>query len=142
MSDEKITLSLDDARHLFDLAIDTPLLCSGSFETDDVAVLRKLAVLIKVDPAAATPDEFVYDFPHPFKPFSINLERNQVPTGERRVPWPGAEPYPMLRPETDDEVYARLGESPDRCSAGSYSRRCRRPAADPIHTAEDERLSA
>lgn len=137
MSDEKITISLDDARHLFDLAIDTPLLCSGSFETDDVAVLRKLAELIGVDPASATPDEFVYDFPHSFKPFNVNMERNEVRTGECHSYTFGGGTYELMRPETDEEVYARLGESLDRCGAGSYDRQCRRPADDPIHqTAE------
>jgi len=96
MSDEKITISLEDARHLFDLAIDTPLLCSGSFETDDVVLLRKLAELIGVDPATATPSEFLRDFPHPFKPFNVNIERNQVGCGPltkgvgRHVPQPDA----------------------------------------------------
>lgn len=134
MSDERITLSLEDARHLFDLAIDTPLLCSGSFETDHVVVLRKLAALINVDPATATPDDFVRDFPHTYKPFNIHGEGGYV--------WDANAPDGR-RPETDAEVYARLGENPDRCSAGGYDRRCRRPQTDPIHqAADDERLSA
>ena len=127
MNKTKITISVEDARHLFDLAVDTPLVCSGSFETDDVALLRKLAQLIGVDPARATPDEFVRDFPHSFKPFNIHVERNEVRDDSARS---------GIRWETDEEVYARLGETPDRCSAGGYSRRCMRPADDPIHAKE------
>jgi hypothetical protein len=120
----KIKLDLDDARRIFDLAVDSPLICSGSFETEDVVVLRRFAERIGVDPAKATPEEFVRDFPHTFRPFNVQIERNQV-----------ADPDPPhgLRWETDDEVYARLGSSPDRCEAGAYSRRCARPSADPIH---------
>jgi hypothetical protein len=121
---EEIKLNLDDARRLFDLAVDTPLLCSGSFETDDVRVLRRFARAIGVDPKLGTPTEFERDFPHPFKPFDVRTEHNEIrddsaPFGTR---W-----------ETDEEVYARLGENPDRCSAGGYSRRCSRPADHPLH---------
>jgi hypothetical protein len=123
VSDE-IRISLDDARRLFDLAVDTPLLCSGSFETDDVRVLRRFAKAIGVDPSKGTPEEFERDFPHPFKPFDIRIEHDLV----RDDAAPGG-----MRSETDEEVYARLGESPDRCSAGPYSYRCRRPEADPLH---------
>lgn len=135
MTDKTVTLRFEDAQRLFDLATDSPLVCSGSFETDDVVVLRRLAETIGVDPAAATPSEFVRDFPHPFQPFNINIERNSVATGEtvHSKVTPGVS-WPETRPETDEEVYARLGEAPDRCSAGSYDRRCTRPAADPIHT--------
>lgn len=120
-----IKLSFEDAQRIFDLATDSPLVCSGSFETDDVRVLRRLAETIGVDPAKATPSEFVRDFPHAFDPTRVDVERDWVrddtdPSGMRR--------------ETDAAVYARLGESPDRCIAGSYNRRCTRPAADPIHT--------
>lgn len=127
LGSEAVVLPLDDARRLFDLATDSPLICSGSFETDDVVVLRRLAVLIGADMAAATPSEFVRDFPHPFAPFSARFEANEVrdPVTDR------------MRWETDAEVYARLGEAPDRCCAGSYDRRCSRPAADPIHQAAE-----
>lgn len=120
-----VTLSLETAKRLYDLATDSPLVCSGSFETEDVIVLRELAGIIGVDLATATPDEFVRDFPHPFQSF---LE------GERG--WMRNNLGQATRRETDDEVCARLGENPDRCSAGSYNRRCTRPASDPIHALE------
>ena len=125
---EWVTVRFEDAQRIFDLAIDTPLVCSGSFETDDVRVLRAFAVTIGVDPAKATPEEFVRDFPHPFKPFNIGIEHDLV----RDDAAPGG-----MRSETDAEVYARLGETPDRCSAGDYNRRCRRPADDPMHQATE-----
>lgn len=125
---ERVTLALDDARRLFDLATDSPLICSGSFETDDVVVLRRLAETIGVDPAKATPSEFVRDFPHPFEPFRVDIERNEL--RDHRAPH-------GIRWETDDEVYARLGQHPDHCVAGDYNRRCRRPEADPIHHAAE-----
>lgn len=113
-----ITLTLQDARHLFDLAIDTPLLCSGSFETDDVKLLRSLAEKINVDPSVATPDDFVRDFPHVFKAW--------IPSVDRK---PNSVNY-----ETDAEAIARLGGLPvDRCSAGRFDRYCRRPQSDPMH---------
>ena len=129
MTDEMITIRREDAKHLFDLAVDTPLVCSGSFDTDDVVVLRKLAGLIGVDPAKATPSDFVRDFPHAFEPFNVGIERME----RRDDAAPGG-----IRWETDEEVYARLGESPDWCVAGDYNRRCRRPANDPIHAAARE----
>lgn len=136
LTEQSVTLDREDAQRLFDLATDSPLLCSGSFESDDVVLLRKLAGLIGVDPAIATPTEFLRDFPHPFKPFMVEIERNEVGCGPLvQAQWmkPGFMVHSGRRYETDAEVYARLGESPDRCSAGDYNRRCTRPAADPIH---------
>ena len=111
-----ITMSLEDARHLFDLAIDTPLLCSGSFETDDVKVLRALAEKINVDPSVATPDDFVRDFPHAFKAWRPSADLGKCRADRL-------------------EVIERLGQgtTPDRCSAGGYKRRCLRAQSDPMH---------
>lgn len=131
-----VSVDLEDARRIFDLAVDSPLICSGSFESDDVAVLRRIAGQIGADPAAATPDGFVRDFPHAFKPFNVGIERNSVETGEYREGIGGR--YAKTRMETAEEVYARLGASPDRCSAGAYNRQCARPAADPIHEASSD----
>jgi hypothetical protein len=140
MSD-KITLDLGDARRLFDLAVDTPLLCSGSFETDDVVVLRRLAATIGVDPARATPDEFAAQFPHPFARRSVRAE--PMATGEwlkggrilaeheHGARWNG-------RMETVEEQRARMAEerADKTCQAGPYGRQCARPESDLIHGAE------
>jgi hypothetical protein len=119
-----VSIDIDDARRIFDLAVDSPLVCSGNFETEDVVVLRRFAAQIGADPAAATPDLFARDFPHAFVPFDVKLERNEITDPAARF---------GQRWETDEEVYARLGSSPDRCEAGAYSRRCAQPAADQIH---------
>jgi broad specificity phosphatase PhoE len=118
-SSEQITVSLEDLRHVFDLAVDTPLLCSGSFDSDDVAVLRRLAELLHVDPEGVTPDEFIRDFPHKFRPYQ-RANRHISGTSD-------------LRPETDEEFRERVGHGWGTCSAGSYFRRCHRPEDDPMH---------
>ena len=133
-NDEMVTIPLETLRHLYDLAMDSPLMCSGSFDSDDVQVLRATAERINVDPETATPDEFLRDYPHAFKPFNVAAERKSVETGRmvqsQFMPGHG---WPETRTETITEVYARLGETPDRCSAPGYGRLCNRPAADPMH---------
>lgn len=127
MSDkEMVTIPLETLRHLFDLAMDSPLMCSGNFDSDDVLVLRATAERIHVDPLTATPDEFVRDYPHPFRPRGWMHEREPVPAPRDR--W-GCN----TRLETEEEVMARLGTIPDRCVAGTYGRRCGRPTGDPMH---------
>lgn len=91
---DRISVPLDDVRRLFDLAVDSPLMCSGSFETDDVRLLRRLAIQIGVDPESGTPDEFLRDYPHVFRSYTRD----------------------------------------NKCTAGTYGRRCNRPAGDPIHS--------
>jgi hypothetical protein len=123
----KIEIDEDDLRRLYDLATDSPLMCSGSFETDDVRVLRRLGRTIGADLSVATPDEFVRDFPHAFKPKNYNSERRYERHNLTDF---------LLRPawETEAEVLARFGgQYPDECTAGTFSRRCMRPADHPIH---------
>lgn len=132
---EWVTIQLEDAQRLFDLATDSPLVCSGSFETDDVVVLRRLAQLIGVDPAGATPAEFVSGFPHAFQPYRLDMDRREIETGENRVV--AGVVYASTRWETDEEVMARIGTVADRCSAGVWRRWCGRPADDPIHQAAE-----
>jgi hypothetical protein len=120
-----IEMDEDDLRRLYDLATDSPLMCSGSFETDDVRVLRRLGRRIGADLSVATPDEFVRDFPHAFDDGIF-----------RRPMWRNLS-IPLLqdRLETSDEVAERvaLAHPSAECLAGSYNRRCSRPADHPIH---------
>jgi hypothetical protein len=123
MSDDakEVTLSLEVARHLFDLA------------TDDIRVLRKFAIAIGVDPLGATPFEFIRDFPHAFQPFDVDKARCRKPSN-----WSYSSPLGLW--ETDDEVIARatrIGADLTQCIAGGPfgSRKCRRDASDPIHQA-------
>jgi len=112
---DEITIRLEDAQRIFDLAIGADQACSGFMVTDDVLAMRRLAETLGVAPAVCTGREFVRDFPHSFVPFNPGIDSD----GESG---PGA--------------YARLGEKPDQCLAGSYNRRCLRPEADPIHALE------
>jgi hypothetical protein len=118
-------VSAEDLKHLFDLAVDTPLVCSGSFDTDDVNLLRRIATLLGVDPNSITPDEFASQYPHPFKKRPVNPN-----------PWPVSIDTLRWRKETPEEVAARNAkeEADPACQVGSYDRRCGKPADDPIHT--------
>ncbi len=122
-----IEIDEDDLRRLYDLATDSPLMCSGSFETDDVRVLRRLGLKIGADLGPATPVEFERDFPHAFD------------DGVRRMPIT----VPDLRPrrrgfyrlETPEETAARIARQipSTTCKAGSYNRPCGRDADHPLH---------
>lgn len=119
-----IEIDEDDLRRLYDLATDSPLICSGSFETDDVRVLRRLGRKIGADLSVATPDDFVRDFPHAFNDgiFRRPMWRHQPGRGVDRL-------------ETPDEVAERvaLAHPSAECVAGSYNRRCMRADWHPIH---------
>lgn len=121
----KIEIELEDLKRLYDLATDSPLMCSGSFETEDVRVLRRLGRRIGADLGPATPDEFVRDFPHAFTPDTIDRHRRSVPTAL----WTKlGGPF-----ETNEQVIARIGALEPGCIAGSYNRRCGRDADHPLH---------
>lgn len=123
-------LTFDDVKHLFDLAVDTPLVCSGSFDTDDVNVLRRVAVFLGTDPNAITPDEFVSQYPHPHKPRPVHDRTLKV--NDNRQSGYG------MRDETAEETTARVAEERAdlTCWAGPYVRRCGKLADDPIHTGD------
>jgi len=136
-------LNRDDIRHLFDLAVDTPLVCSGSFDTDDVNVLRRVAALIGVDPNddRVTPTEFASQYPHPFK------ARRVDPTPRMVSRWHDQHMNKFYdshlsgrvyspRPETPEETAARVAEERAdlTCHVGPGNRPCGKPADDPIHT--------
>lgn len=64
---KRVSISLEDLKHIFDLAVDSPTLCSGSFETEDVELLRRIAIRIGVAPNEVTPEEFLAQYPHKFE---------------------------------------------------------------------------
>lgn len=123
-------ITLDDLKHLFDLAVDTPLVCSGSFGTEDVDVLRRIAVMIGTDPNVITPDEFIAQYPHPHRP---------RPVHDRALPT-SADGRNKMRNETPEEQAARVAEERAdlTCQAGTYGRRCGKLADDPIHPTPTE----
>lgn len=145
---EPVPISREDLRHLFDLAVDTPLVCSGSFDTEDVDLLRRVAVAIGVDPNSpdVTPDEFISQYPHKFVPRKVWAERGTVsewvsPDGTAHPDLPAHTETrhwrPRMRHESSDETLARIAEERAdlTCHAGPGNRSCGRPAADPIHIA-------
>jgi hypothetical protein len=140
---DMIEIHIDTLRHLFDLATDSPLVCSGSFDSDDVDVLRDTATVIGVDPAKITPNEFVTNYPHPFKRRTVTAEPRQVhewlnglgnviPEVDGRVPGNARLNY---RPETAAEQRERMAEerADVTCQAGGFGRPCRRLADHPLH---------
>jgi len=141
----KAPVTIDDLKHLFDLAVDTPLVCSGSFDTDDVDVLRRIATLLGVDPNSITPDEFIAQYPHAF------VQRTGGAAAALSVPVYGVRMRPgwdgraetrdryrrvdRYRYETADEVRARLdaAAADPACQAGAGYRTCGKPREDKIH---------
>jgi hypothetical protein len=142
---EPVPISRDDLRHLFDLAVDTPLIMSGSFDTDDVDLLRRIAVTLGTDPDAITPSEFVNQYPHRFQRRPIVVSCRQVgywvdamgvEHESSGIEYPGRR-Y-VMRQETEQERDARVAEeeADQACQVGMYSRPCGKPATDPIHISE------
>lgn len=83
------TINLEDLKALFDLAVQSPDFTSGVLCDGDVELLRRIAVVIGVDPWEGTPGSHASRYPHEFK---------RYPDG-----------YPM--PPT---VCYRCGRAPDR----------------------------
>jgi hypothetical protein len=136
-------ITLEDLKHLFDLAVDTPLVCSGSFDTGDVDLLRRIAVMIGVDPNSITPDEFSSQYPHPFTPRGVQPNPMLVggwagPDGVMHDD-SGAGRRLAMRPETVEERDARVAEerADETCQVGTYGRKCGRLAGDPKHTGSE-----
>lgn len=59
-------LSIEEVKHLFDLVVGSLNFGSGFLDSDDVILLRRVAILIGVDPAVATPETFHGQYPHEF----------------------------------------------------------------------------
>jgi hypothetical protein len=59
------TIPTDRLRALFDIAAGSMNFTSGFLDTAEVETLRAVALTLGVDPAAATPNEFVSQYPHP-----------------------------------------------------------------------------
>lgn len=65
-NDTNVTLATEDLRALFDIATGSLNFGSGFLDSDEVEVLRRVAVVIGVDPMAGTPPEFAVRTPHPY----------------------------------------------------------------------------
>lgn len=130
-----------DLKHLFDLATDSLLVCSGNFDTDDVNLLRRIADAIGVEPESITPDEFLSQYPHRFRrrivpPATVQMIRTYA---TRRLPgWDGNPDTEHMyrqatgrRQETADEVRARIDEA--KADPACQVIRCGKPKEDEIH---------
>jgi hypothetical protein len=65
----KVRIELEDLKALFDVAVNSMDFGSGFLDTDEVNMLRRVAVVIGVDPMAGTPPEFSKRIPHNFTPY-------------------------------------------------------------------------
>jgi len=62
----EITVPREDLQILFDTAVGSMDFGSGFLDHEEVDCLRRIAVLLGVDPQDATPKEFQSSYPHPF----------------------------------------------------------------------------
>ncbi len=69
----KVQLDFEDAQALFDMTTSSMNFGSGFLDSDDVNLLRKLAVLIGVDPSKGTPEEFKSQYPHEYAAYFGDL---------------------------------------------------------------------
>lgn len=135
---KSVTIDFEDARRIFDLAVNADSACSGYMESDDVASMRKLAVALGVDPAVCTGSEFVAKYPHTFEPESERAAFDRVRSivvVKRPDSW-HASNITVTRPETDGEILERFdgcGQIRPMCVAGGYFAKCGRDASDSIH---------
>lgn len=130
MSEERapVNIPFEDAQRIFDIAVAMDTACSGFMDSEDVTAMRKLAVLLGVDPKVCTPSEYMHLYPHAF--VASPPQRRQVI--EHRADTGSAWNIRTARPETDEEMSARGATTEDRCAADRWSR-CGKPASDPIH---------
>ncbi len=131
MTDEVISISKEDAQCIFDLALSMDGACSGYMETDDVKAMRRLAIALGIDPIEATPEEFVSQFPHKWKPGQPDVGAYRGWVRLDREDTEHANNISVRRPETDGEVIERVGPIPAYCIRGNG--RCGALESDPIH---------
>ncbi len=68
VTDPVVAVPTEDLRALFDVAVGSLNFASGFLDTDEVDALRRVAVLIGVDPRAGTPTEFAKRTAHAHTP--------------------------------------------------------------------------
>lgn len=62
-------LTVEEVKQLFDLVVGSMDFGSGFLDTDDVNLLRRVAVHLGADPMVATPTEFTRTYPHAPAPY-------------------------------------------------------------------------
>ncbi len=68
VTDPTVAVPTEDLRTMFDIAVGSLNFVSGFLDSDEVDVLRRVAVQIGVDPMAGTPKEFALRTAHPHTP--------------------------------------------------------------------------
>lgn len=58
----------EDLQAVFDIAVNSMDFGSGFLSHEEVAILRKVAIMLDVDPKLATPENFRSSFSHPYIP--------------------------------------------------------------------------
>lgn len=81
-------------------------------DLEDVQAAREIAALAGLDPADYTSQLWKYKFPHAFVPTAVSVDsyRGWVPDYTKQHSLFGE--VVVSRPETDEEVYARIGGRP------------------------------
>jgi hypothetical protein len=65
--DAEIFVHVKDLRDLFDMICCSMDFGSGFFDTEQVNLIRRIAVILAVDPMEATPSSQAKEYPHRFK---------------------------------------------------------------------------
>lgn len=93
-----IQVPTEDLKALFDIAVGSMDYGSGFLDTEEVEVLRRVAVAIGVDPMEATPDGmFAGQYPHAYAE-SVNRRPNAEPICARCGLAPDGPPHPKESP--------------------------------------------
>lgn len=127
-----VTIPLATAQVVFDALVHSMDFGSGFLDTEEVDALRGLAVALGVDPATATPTEFVKQYPHAFKPMTdprtiervFGLVKNEWQDRSALGLPPG---FVLVREDGKPEIDFVP------CLAGGYPY-CQKPETDPIHS--------
>lgn len=80
--DKKLKVEKKDLQVLFDALVHSMDFGSGFLDDEEVEALRNVAGVLGVDPAVATPEDFLHQFPHVFQPGAVkwDLEKSDYVT--------------------------------------------------------------
>lgn len=124
-ADEQVTIPKLTAQIVFDALVQSMDFGSGFLDTEEVEALRGLAVALGVDPAEATPAEFMATYQHAFKAMPDEMIRRVFT------------PYvAVLEPAVPGGYRTeRHGQLPafTPCQVGTWGRHCGKAENDPIH---------
>lgn len=108
MTKKTTEVPTNDLRALFDIATESMDFGSGFLDDDEVAVLRRVAVLIGVDPMVGTPRPYVKKYPH-------TMDAVEKPVYD----WNIADPYRRMNAVGVKTVCRYCGEGADHIVHGA-----------------------